>query len=183
MVYSISVFLFRKDNNVTVFILFLFLLKKGNEEMGEKRIQLERNIYNIMYNRIWSGMSSLHIHFVPSLLYGKYAANIRTYFEIHSPLLQWFKLKILFLNKSKVPWGVVNQRPCFFPPELISLPILTQWSCSASGSLWEMPDLNPGPVPQKSGALLMSRHLLLLPTTATDDRRRSSHADSKVHTF
>ena len=52
MVHSISVFLFRKDNNVTVFILFLFLLKKDNEEMGGKRIQLERNIYNIMYNRI-----------------------------------------------------------------------------------------------------------------------------------
>ena len=27
----------------------------------------------------------------------------------------------------------------------------SQWSCSASGSLWEMPDSNPVPLPQKSG--------------------------------
>ena len=37
--------------------------------------------------------------------------------------------------------------------------IITQWSCSASGSLWEMPDSNPGPLPQKSGALPMSHHI------------------------
>ena len=30
---------------------------------------------------------------------------------------------------------------------------ISQWSCSASGSLWEMPDSNPGPLPQKSVAL------------------------------
>ena len=27
---------------------------------------------------------------------------------------------------------------------------ITQWSCSAPGLLWEMPDSNPGPLPQKS---------------------------------
>ena len=31
--------------------------------------------------------------------------------------------------------------------------IIRQWSCSVSGSLWEMPDSNPEPLPQKSGAL------------------------------
>ena len=36
---------------------------------------------------------------------------------------------------------------------------ITHWSCSASGSLWEMPDSNPGPLPQKSGALSMSHHI------------------------
>ena len=36
--------------------------------------------------------------------------------------------------------------------------IISQWSCSASGSLWEIPDSNPGPLPQKSGALPMSHH-------------------------
>ena len=34
-----------------------------------------------------------------------------------------------------------------------------QWSCSASRSLWEMLDSNPGPLPQKSGALPMSHHI------------------------
>ena len=37
--------------------------------------------------------------------------------------------------------------------------IISQWSCSASGPLWEMPDLNPEPLPQKSGALPMSQHI------------------------
>ena len=32
----------------------------------------------------------------------------------------------------------------------------SQWFCSASGSLWEMPDSNPGPLPQKSGALAIA---------------------------
>ena len=31
--------------------------------------------------------------------------------------------------------------------------------CSASGSLWEMPDTNPGPLPQKSGPLPDSHHI------------------------
>ena len=35
----------------------------------------------------------------------------------------------------------------------------TQWSCSASGSLSERPDSNPGPLLQKSGALWMSHHI------------------------
>ena len=37
--------------------------------------------------------------------------------------------------------------------------IMTQWACSASGSLWEMPDSNPGLLAQKSGALPMSHHI------------------------
>ena len=37
--------------------------------------------------------------------------------------------------------------------------IITQWSCSASGSLWEMPDSNPRHLPQKCGALPMSHHI------------------------
>ena len=39
--------------------------------------------------------------------------------------------------------------------------IITQWSRRASGSSWEMPDSNPGPLPQKSGALpmAMSHHI------------------------
>ena len=44
--------------------------------------------------------------------------------------------------------------------KLPSLPwvfyFITQWSCSASGSLCEMPDSNPGLLAQKSGALPMS---------------------------
>ena len=37
---------------------------------------------------------------------------------------------------------------------------ISQWSCSASaGSLWEMPDTNLGPLPQKSGALPLSHHI------------------------
>ena len=39
----------------------------------------------------------------------------------------------------------------------------SQWSCSALGSLWEMPDSNPGPLPQKSGALPMSHYISLEP--------------------
>ena len=38
-----------------------------------------------------------------------------------------------------------------FYPEIFY--IIKQWSCSASGSLWDMPDSNPAPLPQKSGAL------------------------------
>ena len=41
--------------------------------------------------------------------------------------------------------------------------IITQWSCSASGSLREMPDSNLGPLPQKSGSLPMSHHISLVP--------------------
>ena len=42
----------------------------------------------------------------------------------------------------------------------VFLNIITQWSCSAfSGSLWEMPDSNPGPLPKKSGALPKSQHI------------------------
>ena len=37
--------------------------------------------------------------------------------------------------------------------------IITQWSCSTSGSSWKMLDSNPGPLPQKSGALPMSHHI------------------------
>ena len=37
--------------------------------------------------------------------------------------------------------------------------MISQWSCSASGSLWEMPDSNPGPLPQKSGVLPMCYHI------------------------
>ena len=36
--------------------------------------------------------------------------------------------------------------------------IITQWSCSAAGLLWAMPDSYPGPLPQKSGPLPMSHH-------------------------
>ena len=42
-------------------------------------------------------------------------------------------------------------------PEIFVL--YSQWFCSASGSLWEMPDSNPGPLPQKSAALAMSHHI------------------------
>ena len=38
------------------------------------------------------------------------------------------------------------------------LHIITQWSCSASGSLWEMPVSNPGPLPQKSGWCALRYH-------------------------
>ena len=41
---------------------------------------------------------------------------------------------------------------------------ISQWSCSASGSLWEMPDSNPGPLPQKSGVLPMSHHISIAGT-------------------
>ena len=37
--------------------------------------------------------------------------------------------------------------------------IILQWSCSESGSLWEMPYSNPEPLPQKSGAQPMSHHI------------------------
>ena len=40
-----------------------------------------------------------------------------------------------------------------FPPSTLRFYSITPWSCSAPGSLWEMLDLNPGPLPQKSGAL------------------------------
>ena len=33
---------------------------------------------------------------------------------------------------------------------------ITQWSCSAPGSLWDLPVLNPESLPQKSGTLPMS---------------------------
>ena len=36
---------------------------------------------------------------------------------------------------------------------------MTQWSSSASGSLGEMPDSNPGSLPQKSGVLPMSHYI------------------------
>ena len=35
---------------------------------------------------------------------------------------------------------------------------ITQWPCSAPGSLWEMPDSNPGCLSQKSAALRISHH-------------------------
>ena len=47
------------------------------------------------------------------------------------------------------------------PPSTLSLYNMTQWSCSASGSLREMPDSNPGLLPQKSGALPLSHHITL----------------------
>ena len=46
-----------------------------------------------------------------------------------------------------------------FPPPRWDLYSITQWSCSAPGSLWEMPNSNPGPLPQNSGALPMSHHI------------------------
>ena len=39
-----------------------------------------------------------------------------------------------------------------FSPLSLTFYSITQWSCSVLGSLWEMPDSNPGPLPQKSGA-------------------------------
>ena len=45
------------------------------------------------------------------------------------------------------------------PPSTLSFYSMTQWSCSAPGSLREMPDSNPGLLPQKSGALPMSHHI------------------------
>ena len=38
----------------------------------------------------------------------------------------------------------------------------SQGSCSTLGSSWEMPDSNPGPLPQKSGPLAMSHHISVL---------------------
>ena len=35
------------------------------------------------------------------------------------------------------------------PPSTLRFYSITQWSCSAPGSLWEVPDSNPGPLPQK----------------------------------
>ena len=46
-----------------------------------------------------------------------------------------------------------------FPPSTLRFYSIEQWSCSAPGSLWEMPDSNPGLLPQKSGALPMSHHI------------------------
>ena len=64
-----------------------------------------------------------------------------------------FYVPLLFFFKSFFSSGVGF--PLF--PEIFY--IISQWSCSASESLWEMLDLNPGPLPQKSGALPMSHHI------------------------
>ena len=45
------------------------------------------------------------------------------------------------------------------PPSTLRFYIITQWSCSTSGSLWKMPDSNPGLQPQKSSALPLSHHI------------------------
>ena len=45
------------------------------------------------------------------------------------------------------------------PPSTLRFYSITQGSCRALGSLWEMLDSNPGPLPQKSGALPMSHHI------------------------
>ena len=46
-----------------------------------------------------------------------------------------------------------------FPSLLRDFLHYSQWSCSASGSLWKMPDSNMRPLPQKSGALAMCHHI------------------------
>ena len=63
---------------------------------------------------------------------------------------------------SSVPLSLplFSSRAFFFLPQ-VEVPLstlrffysITQWSCSAPGSLWELPDSNPGLLPQKSGAL------------------------------
>ena len=58
------------------------------------------------------------------------------------PLVIWFKnILISVFNKKKLDF--------FWPPVEVSPSTLrfysiTQWFCSATGSLWEMPDSNPG---------------------------------------
>ena len=70
----------------------------------------------------------------------------RSFFNLENRI---FKKTFCFCPESSVP---------SLYPEIFY--IITQWSSSASGSLWEMPDSNPGP--QKSGALPMSHHISLL---------------------
>ena len=73
---------------------------------------------------------------------------------LSSEWIQSFSSYILFSNWRQV-LNVVIQLHCwliflnrgvgfFFYPE--NFYIITQWSCSASGSLLEMPDSNPGPL-------------------------------------
>ena len=50
--------------------------------------------------------------------------------------------------------------------------IITQWSCSASGSLREMTNSNPGPLPQK---LPMSHHLSITISNITSSLFLSVH--------
>ena len=43
-------------------------------------------------------------------------------------------------------------------PEIFTV-CITKWTCSAPGPLREMPDSNPGPLPQKSCALPLTHHI------------------------
>ena len=65
----------------------------------------------------------------------------RNVFFYSEPILPKFFLKIFFCHRGRFP-----SLPWVF------LHYYTQWSCSGSGSLWETPDSNPGPLP-------MSHHI------------------------
>ena len=86
------------------------------------------------------------------------------YFLLHQAMgQQLFKLNHCFVGERG--GGGLAFLKIFLPQGYVSLPSLsftlpiTQWSFSASGSLWEMPDSNPDLCPLKSGAILMSHHI------------------------
>ena len=82
-------------------------------------------------------------------------------------LTAWSQLAAIFLLFTRSLFCPVIFFSFFLPQVEVFLSTLrfysiTQWSsCSAPGSLWGMPDLNPGPLTQKSGALPMSHHISL----------------------
>ena len=64
--------------------------------------------------------------------------------------LRWIFFNIYLLSQGQ------GRFPSLYPEFFY---IITQWSCSASGSLGELPDSIPEPLPQKSGVLPMSHQI------------------------
>ena len=88
-------------------------------------------------------------------------------FLINTVILSFFKsffvslvFKVIFVSGVGIP---------LYPETFY---FITQWSCSASESLREMPDSNPEPLPQKSSVLAMPPHLLISVCVLCQDIRR-----------
>ena len=125
---------------------------------------------------VWCGVNQLIIHFRKEFIPLSSHYSIRPFLQIilmqnsnsdpQAPSSS-NKLCLLFciypssmrtlLQKNGLTFLLFCLRGCL--PLYLEMLQYTQWPCSASGSLWEMPDSNPGPLPKMSGALSTSHHI------------------------